>query len=266
LGDLGQAIQRSFVVRELDARLPPSPSVIARIQRFLDPLGFPRVFAGLEPDPGPPVDLPGTSALQPAINEVSRSTVRVEALGCGGFLTGSGFVAARNLVVTNAHVIAGTSGITVRDGNEARRAVPVVFDPETDLAVLRVSGLSGPPLTLATGELGRGTGGAVLGYPGGGPLTAGPAAVLQAFDAQGRDIYDDGLTTRAIYTIEATVRPGNSGGPFILPDGRVAGVVFARSVSDGSVGYALQASEVVHELQAANAQSSEVGTGRCAAD
>ena len=265
IGNLGQYIQESKVIRALDDRLPPSPPLIARIARFLDPLGFPRVFAGLEPDPGPPLALPGMEALQPAIDATSASTLKVEADGCGGLLTGSGFVAEPGLVVTNAHVVAGTRRVAVIDGGTARSADVVSFDPQTDVAVLRVAGLREPALPLATDEQARGTGGAVLGFPGGGSLKVGSAAVLQSAEAEGRDIYNQGLTTRAIYVLQATVRPGSSGGPFILADGRVAGVVFARSVSDGEVGYALRASEVVDDLAVASGRQDAVSTGGCAA-
>lgn len=265
IGNLGQYIQDSRVIRALDERLPPSPPLIARIARFLDPLGFPRAFAGLEPDHGPPVALPGAAALQPAIDAASGSTLRVEAVGCGGLLSGSGFVAEPGLVVTNAHVVAGTREVAVLDGGTARRATVVSFDPATDVAVLRVAGLREPALTLATGEQSRGAAGVVLGFPGGGSLTAGPAAVLQAYQARGRDIYNQSLTTRDIYVLQAQVRPGSSGGPFVLADGRVAGVVFARSVSDGGVGYALRASEVLDDLAAAASRQQAVATGACAA-
>ena len=266
IGNLGQYIQESRVIRAIDARLPPSPPVIARIARFLDPLGFPRAFAGLEPDPGPPVALPGTDALQTAIQATSPSTLKVEATGCGGLLTGSGFVAAPGYVVTNAHVIAGTRDIVVIDHGAAHRAEPVTFDPETDVAVLRVDRLDEAPLALDTDDLGRGTGGAVLGYPGGGSLTIGPAAVLQSYEAEGRDIYNHNLTTRDIYVLQARVRPGSSGGPFVTPDGRVAGLVFARSISDGNVGYALRAGELVDDVTKAQTLQEPVSTGACAAD
>ena len=119
IGNLGQYIQESRVIRAIDDRLPPSPPLIARIARFLDPLGFPRAFAGLEPDPGPPVALPGADALQTAVDAASPSTLKIEATGCGGLLTGSGFVAAPGYVVTNAHVVAGTRDIVVIDRGSA---------------------------------------------------------------------------------------------------------------------------------------------------
>src|SRR5204863_3533277 len=103
------------------------------------------------------------------------------------------------------------------------------FDPNLDLAVLHVPGLAAPTLPMTSGVVGRGTQGAVLGYPGGGPLSTGPAAVLREETALGRDIYGQGLTTRDIYELQAVVRPGNSGGPVVNTQGTVIGVVFARS-------------------------------------
>jgi S1-C subfamily serine protease len=181
-------------------------------------------------------------------------------------LTGSGFAAGPEMVVTNAHVIAGTRRIVVRDGRRDRTATPVLLDPHTDIAVLHVDDLEASPLDLATGVAPRGSGGAILGYPGGGPLDVAAGAVLQATEARGRDIYDAEPATRSIYVLQGQVRPGNSGGPFVLADGRVAGVVFARSVSDADVAYALRASELVPELQAAGGRTEAVDTGACASE
>jgi S1-C subfamily serine protease len=266
LGGLGTAIHDSTVISAVQDRLPPSPPLIARIERFLDPLGFPRVFAGLEPDLGPRVEGPSTTAVESAIQSASPSTLRIEGDGCGGRLTGSGFAAGPDLVITNAHVVAGTDNITVDDGQGRRAAAPVTFDPDTDLAVLRVEGLDATPLPLALEVAPRGTGGAILGYPGGGGLRASGAAVLDATQARGRDIYNRDLTTRSIYVLQGAVRPGNSGGPFVLPDGRVAGVVFARSLTDDGVAYALNVDEVVDDLQVAAGSTQPVSTGPCAAD
>jgi S1-C subfamily serine protease len=103
----------------------------------------------------------------------------------------------------------------------------------------------------------------VLGYPGGGPLTTGGAAVRDAYRALGRDIYGGGLTNRDILELQADVRAGNSGGPFVLPDGTVGGMVFARSINTSGLGYALAASELRREL--ALVRPGSVSTGRCAA-
>ena len=141
------------------------------------------------------------------------------------------------------------------------RGVPGAFDRRNDVAVLRVEGLDAPPLRAVDPHVGDAV--AVLGYPGGGPLTTGAAAVRDAYQALGRDIYGGGLTRRAILELQADVRPGNSGGPFVLPDGTVGGMVFARSVTNSRIGYALAPSELRRELN--RSQSGSVSTGSCAA-
>jgi S1-C subfamily serine protease len=261
---LGPLVQDSAIIRALDERLPPSPEVAARLERLIDPLGVPRIFAGLEPPTAQLVAPPADPEVRAAAAATAASTVRVRSRGCGGELLGSGFVAAPGLVVTNAHVIAGVDSTVVEDAHGSHPAVPVRFDPGLDIAVLRTRDLAGPPLALASGEAPRGSPGAVMGYPGGGDLSTGPAAVLATYSALGRDIYGESLVSRNVYALAATVRPGNSGGPFALPDGSVAGVVFGSSVSDPGVGYALVASEVRPDLEAA-VSSGPVGTGACLA-
>jgi len=260
---IAQSLQRSSVLHWLDSTLPPVPDVMARLGRITDPLGFPRVFAGLEPSPSAPVTGPLPAQVRAAATAAERSTVEIVGEGCGGELVGSGWVAAPDLVVTNAHVVAGIAAPNVSDADGTHRAVPVLFDPDADIAVLRVGGLAGPPLAVAPTNPERGAVGAVLGYPGGGPLTVGSAAVRAVSTPEGRDIYGSGLTRRTVLELQAIVRPGNSGGPFVLPDGRVAGMVFASSVRTSGIGYALAASELQRDL--ARAGNRRVATGACAA-
>jgi S1-C subfamily serine protease len=266
LGGLTRAIQDSAILAALDRHLPPVPAVTARIGRLLDPLGFPTVFAGLEPGPAPAVDAPTDPVVAAAAAAGREATVQLESRGCGGLIDGSGVVLGPQLVVTNAHVIAGVRTPVVLDGSTRRPATTLVFDPRVDLAVLRVPGLARAPLTLAADdEPGRGAAGAALGYPGGGAFTASPAAVRAVYPALGRDIYGRSLVTRQVAEIQGEVRPGNSGGPFVLPDGTVAGVVFARSISSAGIGYALAPSEVRPLLDRAATATAAVGTGECAA-
>lgn len=261
---VSQAIHESRIVGVLDEALPPIPSVFSRIGRLLNQAGFPDVFAGLEPPPAEPVALPDDPALRAAVQAAGTSTVRIVGEGCGGTLHGSGYVAAPGLVVTNAHVIAGIDRPFVEDGSGRHRATPVLFDPNVDVAVLRTTGLAGDALALESSVVDRGTQGAILGYPGGGGFTAGGAAVLQSFDAVGRDIYGGGLVRRNVYQLRADVRPGNSGGPFVRTDGEVMGLIFSTSATEQGVGYALTGREVGPRIdQAARAQG-EVDTGPCA--
>jgi S1-C subfamily serine protease len=139
----------------------------------------------------------------------------------------------------------------------------VLFDPSLDLAILRVDAPLGPALSLANEDLGRGTVGAVLGYPQGGPLVASGAAVRQPIPAIGHDIYGQGDIQRNVYELQAEVHPGNSGGPFVLPDGTVAGVVFAASSVDPEVSYAIRASEILDEVRLALTSTEAVSTGPC---
>jgi S1-C subfamily serine protease len=263
---LSGQIQHSAIVQALDRRLPPVPDVMARLERSIGVNGFPRVFAGLEPSPAPPVTGPNAAAVNAAAAAGRPATVKIEGLGCGGILEGSGYVAASGLVATNAHVVAGIDAPMVIDAaGHQHAATVVVFDPNLDFAVLRVRGLTTTPLPTATGISPRGTVGAVLGYPGGGDFTVSSAAVLGEQTALGRDIYDSNLTRRDIYQLQSIVRPGNSGGPVVTPDGTVIGVVFAMSTTNGQVGYALTSAEIKPDLQAAS-NAGPTSTGACVSD
>jgi S1-C subfamily serine protease len=265
LGGLGHLIQSSKVIGEIDRLMPPVPATMSRLGRLVDPLGFPRVFAGLEPSPSAPVAPPSPAMTDGVTAAAQASTVKIEGKGCGGIVDGSGFVVAPDLVVTNAHVVAGISKPFVMHSTGSLPAVPVAFDPALDVAVLRVEGLNAPSLRLTPTKVERGRGGVVLGYPGGGDFTAVPAAVRDEFTAEGRDIYNQGLTERDVYELQASVRPGNSGGPFVLEDGSVGGVIFAQSLSDRAVSYALTSLEVQPVVDRAAAEQTPVATGGCAA-
>jgi S1-C subfamily serine protease len=260
---LDTAILQSRVIDALDSVLPPPPSVFSQAQGFLSAEGFPPVFSALAPASARPVALPTNSQLSRAVLVARASTVKIEGYGCGVLQEGSGFVAAPGLVVTNAHVVAGIPHPLVQVGTSVKPAEVVSFDPSFDLAVLRVSGLAAPVLALDPATVARGTQAAVLGYPGGGSFTVDAAGVMALFEAEGRDIYGQGLTIRNVYEIDAVVRPGNSGGPLVLPDGQVVGVVFSRSTVDDNIGYALTSADVVPRVARAETVTSAVGTGPC---
>jgi S1-C subfamily serine protease len=262
--NVSRAVHKSVIVRTLINHLPPAPSVFSRLQTFIQGTPFPRVFEGLEPIPAGPIKVPGNAVVQGAVASDGRSTVRVRGYGCGGVQTGSGFVAAQGLVVTNAHVVAGIASPLIDDVNGTHRATTVLFDPQTDVAVLHTSGLAGPVLQMLPTDAPRGTGGAILGYPGGGRFDAKAAAVLRRFSAIGRDIYGQGLTRRDVYQLQAQVRQGNSGGPFARSDGVVLGVVFAASTTDSGIGYALTSTEIRPKVEQAKT-SRPTTTGACAA-
>lgn len=261
---VARQIRGSAVVRGLDAVLPPPPSLLAEVRKFLNRFGFPEVFAGLPPPPAGPVDPPTGREAQRAFDAAAPSTVRIVGEACGRVQEGSGFVVAEGYVITNAHVVAGVARpqVQVQDGGQ-QTAVTVLYDDDLDMAVLRVERSPGPVLELAEEELDQVAEGAVVGFPGGGALTGEPAASRRVLRAVGRDIYGQDTVVRSIYELQAAVRPGNSGGPFILVDGRVAGLVFAASTTDPAIGYAITSTEILDEVQSAVQSTTRVPTDPC---
>ena len=230
---------------------------------MLDDSGLPDVFVGLEPIPQAPVDTPTDPQAERIAQRAIGSTFRVTTRACDSQVNGTAFLVAPGYLVTNAHVVAGASTIRVGGGADARDAEAVMFDPTVDLALLHVPSLQGPVLRFATSNPSRGALGAALGYTGGGPLQVLPAAVAGSYPATGRDIYGQDRITRDILELRAAVEPGDSGGPLILEDGSVGGLVFAESRTDPEVGYALTPSAVANRIAPAIGSQGAVDLGQC---
>ncbi len=260
---LAQAASQSTAVRTVDSYLPPPTEVIQQIAVVLDDSGLPDVFVGLEPIPQAPVDTPTDPQAQRIARDAIPATFRVTTRACDTQVNGTAFLVAPGYLVTNAHVVAGASTIRVGAGADARDAQAVLFDPTVDLAVLSVPSLQGPVLRFAGSKPERGTVGAALGYTGGGPLQVLPAAVAGSYPATGRDIYGEDRITRDILELRAEVEPGDSGGPLILQDGTVGGLVFAESRTDPEVGYALTPGAVAERIAPAIGSRGGVDLGRC---
>ena len=112
----------------------------------------------------------------------------------------------------------------------------------------------------------RGTQAADLGYPEDGTLTVTPAGITAQVTAVGRDIYNQGAVTRGVYSLQANVRPGNSGGPVLIAGGEVVGVVFSRSTVYPNMGYALTSPGVLARGALAENQQAAVSTQKCATE
>lgn len=265
LPSVARQVRGSTVVTAIDGALPPPPDIFGRVGAYFDRQGFPQVFSGLGGGPvAGPVDPPTEGVVAAAAAAGQPSTVQVQAEGCGGISTGSGFVVQPGFVVTNAHVVAGGSALTVRDQTGTFDAVAVHFDPGLDLAVLSSPGTTAPPIPWAGAPSQRGTQGATLGFPGGQrELAIKPAAVRERQDAIGRDIYGRGTVTREVLTLSSEVRRGDSGGPFVTGEGGVGGVVFAAAPADPGTGYALTVEQVRPDVDAATARNAPVDTGPC---
>jgi S1-C subfamily serine protease len=262
---LDAAVNRSDILHSIDDILPQAPSVFGDLQTFLNNQGFPQVFSTLTPPSTPDVSTPTNAQTRALADPALFSTIKVLGLACNNEQEGSGFVVGKGLVATNAHVVAGEgAGSTqVLVGDTAYRATPVLFDPSFDLAVLRTDAPLGPALSISPNMVSRGTQAAILGYPEDGPLSVGAAGVTDEVTAVGKDIYNNGSVTRGVYSLDADVLPGNSGGPLVGPGGQVIGVVFSRSTVYQNVGYALTSPGVLARVQAAEAHETAVGTGDC---
>jgi S1-C subfamily serine protease len=248
----------------LDGVLPPPIAIAADLRRALDATGLPDVFVGLEPVPAPPATLPTDPQVRAIAANAIASTVKISGVACGFELTGSGVVVARDYVVTNAHVVAGTDASTVDTEAGTVTGHVVLFDPELDVALVYAPGIGVASLRFATDDPPVGATGAILGYPGGGNLHVSAAAVSRDIRAVGRDIYDRNEVTRDVLELHATVERGDSGGPLVLADGTVGGLVFAQSRTTADVGYALSPVSVETRIAGAIGRTGPVGTGDCA--
>ena len=261
---LGPAATGSVAIRVTTERLPPPELVAGRIRELLATTDIPELFAGLEPPPAPPVDLPPDPEVRALADSAVGSTARVTAGGCGaGLSIGSGFFVGPEHLVTNAHVVAGSDTTTVQlDGADLEAGV-VAFDPGADLALLRVPGAAAPSLQLSGRVPPRGTAAAALGYPGGGALTVTPAAVTATHQIVSPGIYGTGNHVHSVVELNAEIRRGNSGGPLVVAPGVVGAVVFGASSASSDVGYAIGADQAVEAIGPFIGSSALVDTGDC---
>jgi S1-C subfamily serine protease len=267
---IAKAIGESRVLAAIDRVVPPETSrLFAGFREVLDREGFPRVFEGLQSERIAPVAPPNPAVVaSPRVRQAAASIIKITgvAASCNRGQEGSGWVVSRDRVVTNAHVVAGLRTVTLRIHGTGRSYTGrvVIFDANRDLAVLAVPGLPADPLEQGP-DLSRGDNGVVAGFPLDGPYRLEPARVREVLQARGSDIYGRPGTSREVYSLSAQVRPGNSGGPLLSTDGRVAGVIFAKSLDDPRTGYALTMNEARPVLDAAPSASRTVDTGPCVA-
>ncbi len=252
-------LQDSAILRTLDGLLPPSGPILNALARF-DPL--PSVHGPAANVPAPTRRVLGS----PGVRAATRSVVRVFGTACGLGVEGSGWVAAPELVVTNAHVVAGETDTSVQIGGTGRGAPAqvILFDPHNDVAILRVPGLPLPKLSTL-GSPRPGSSAAILGYPLDGPFDAEPGRLGQTETVDTQDAYGEGHVLRSITALRGRVRPGNSGGPMVDGRGRVLATVFAALTGTTHAGgFAIPNSLVLADLRRAEAHPPAVGTGNCA--
>jgi len=252
------AARGSAIVRAVDAYAPAPPDSLTALGQLVGEAPFPEVFERLtSPDAGP---APSGGLAADVYARVAPSVVKVESPACDRIQEGSGFVVGDDLVLTNAHVVAGASETDVEVPDGRRRAATIIgFDPNRDVALLSVPGLALPALARETGVVDET--GSVIGYPGGGAQTESPARIAEQVDARGSDIYRDREVTRDVFVLAAALQPGDSGAPLFDQEGDVVGLAFAIDPSDDATAYAL----TTNELEAALATFDDVAddSGAC---
>lgn len=236
-------IQGSRIIKALDKVMPTVPSAEARLQTLLRNASFPGVFANIIAPTitsGPLPKLAKNTLSPHSPNEI----LKVLAVGCTDVHQGTGFFVSSNLVVTNAHVVAGATSVTVA-GTPAHVAL---FDPENDVAILRVeTPTTITPLTFATSTPKSGTHAEVIGFPLDGPRTISPSVIDGQITAESRDIYDRRTFQRSLLVVYSVIEPGNSGSP-VMVGGQVTGVVFSKLISQNETAYAIPSAIVVHDI------------------
>ncbi|MGA2009760.1 MAG: MarP family serine protease [Solirubrobacteraceae bacterium] len=252
-------IQHSAILRALDQLLPPSGPILDALARF-DPLPSVR---------GPAADVtapPAAIADAAGPRAAARSVVRVFGTACGLGIEGSGWVIAPDLVVTNAHVVAGEHDTEVQIGGlgAGLTATLVDFDVHDDVVLLRVPGLDLPSLAMAVSPR-PGTAAAILGYPLDGAFDAQPGRIGQTETVDTENAYGEGHVLRTITPLRGRVRPGNSGGPMVDARGQVVATVFAALTGTGRPGgFALPNSLLAAQLaKLAAGGGGPVSSGPC---
>ncbi|MFI9720732.1 MarP family serine protease [Streptomyces sp. NPDC052396] len=270
LPTLGKQVRGSKVLLGVARVVPAQADTwFADFSTALAQNGLPQVFAPFSNEPITSVPAPDPALAGSRVAAVAeRSIVKVvgNAAGCGKVLEGSGFVFGPHRVMTNAHVVGGVSEPTVQVGGRGRvyDAKVVRYDWKRDIAVLDVPALRAPALAFAGKEAGSGDNAIVAGFPENGAYDVRAARIRSRVQANGPDIYHRGIVRRDVYSLYATVRQGNSGGPLLSPDGQVYGVVFAKSLDDADTGYALTAQEVRQDAEDGPMDTERVMTQGCA--
>lgn len=272
LPTLGKEVRSSSVLLGVSRVMPDEASNwFTDFSSVLAQNGFPQVFSPFANEPITEVKAPDPAlAGSPVAARAKKSIVKVvgTAPGCGKVLEGTGFVFSNRRVMTNAHVVGGVDEPTVQIGGEGRLydAKVVLYDWQRDIAVLDVPDLKAEPLrfTDTRSDAESGDDAIVAGFPENGAYDVRSARIRGRIDADGPDIYHRGTVRRDVYSLFATVRQGNSGGPLLTPDGKVYGVVFAKSLDDPDTGYALTADEIREDIELGKAAAQQVDSQGCA--
>jgi S1-C subfamily serine protease len=256
LSSLHPTMQESTVLGALNQAMPST--LLTQAVSRLDPIPS---FRGPKADVADPnQEIAGDAEVLAATSRV----VRVTGVACGYGIEGSGWVAAPDLVVTNAHVVAGETSTQIQpEGNGLPLPARVMaFDEKNDIAVLRVDNLRLAPLRLTEPRASEPV--ALLGFPENGPFDIRAGRVGETTRVISNDAYNRGPVERTVTSFKGFVRPGNSGGPAVNEDGEVVATVFASRADSDDAGYGIPSSLVRQLVDLAQERRNPVSTKECA--
>ena len=167
------------------------------------------------------------------------------------------------LVLTAAHVVAGARTIEVTYDGAIRSGAVVAFDPDMDVAYLTVAGLAdADAVTIGDGASATGDGTAHV-VRDGRPVVV-PVTVERAVRLRPQDVYVEGETRPPGVERTPEIAEGDSGGP-VLVDGRLVGIVWARSRRSDARAYAIDpvAAGELTRAQLASGDLTGVDPTRC---
>lgn len=270
VGGFGKAIKGSKILGAVGNSAPAwFKQLPAQTSQLINDSGFPMIADPMENLPTTEVDPPDNALMRsPAVKNTRESVVRVvgEAEQCSRILQGSGWVIAKDMVMTNAHVVAGTDKVTLATKDGPHEAKVVYYNPQQDIALLHSADLPFVPMKWAEDEGKQGQDAIVMGYPHGGPFQASPARIREKFVVSGPNIYANARVERESYSLRGSVVQGNSGGPLIDTNGHVLGLVFGADVNEKDTGYALTKQEVLSHVGDVNKHHDSADTGACVAE
>jgi len=181
--------------------------------------------------PAPSLDPSSADGLSPdGFDAVQRMAVRIRNVGCDGLSTGSGFAVDEHTLVTNRHVVADSDSLEVSTYDGRDLAVSAAGSASlADLALVRTTDALPSHPTLARADPRSGDQVTVVGYPEGGRLTVTAGEVIGPTTDPLHENLGEVLLT------DAPVEPGSSGSAALDADGRVIGVVYAKTSDDRSL-------------------------------
>lgn len=265
--DFGKSVRDSKVLAAVGKFSPEwVKNLPSQTSALINADGFPVIIDPFDNVPNREVEVPDPALQNSEVVKETRSSIMHvvgQAEQCRRMLQGTGFALTPDVVMTNAHVVAGTDVVELDTTEGLKDAVVTYYNPQEDIALLKVKDGDFTPLNWAENPGEAGDSAIVLGFPGGGPFQATPARIRDRFTISGPNIYADSRVDREAYSLRSNVVQGNSGGPLINEQGEVLGLVFGADVNQEETGYALTRDEVMSHVGDLESHTDPVGTEGC---